>query len=93
MFCPKLPQYLPYGNSQVQAPASLCIKCMGTEFQNADQCTHDAKGKWKRSFCEVGNRSLFSLCEENEFVEAIIDRNEPPVEENTVVLRGGSGIY
>ena len=28
MFCPKLPQYLPYGNSQVQAPASLCVKCM-----------------------------------------------------------------
>ena len=40
MFCPKLPQYLPYGNSQVQAPASLCIKCMGTKLQNADQCTH-----------------------------------------------------
>ena len=37
--------------------------------------------------------TLFSLCEENEFVEAIIDRNEPPVEENTVGLRGGSGIY
>ena len=25
--------------------------------------------------------------------EAIVDRNEPPVEENTVGLRGGSGIY
>ena len=39
------------------------------------------------------NKGLFSFCEENEFVEAIIDRNEPPVEENTVGLRGGSGIY
>ena len=45
--------------------------------------------KWTLFFL----RCVFSLCEENEFVEAIIDRNEPPVEENTVVLRGGSGIY
>ena len=37
--------------------------------------------------------TVFSLCEENEFDEAIVDRNEPLVEENTIVLRGGSGIY
>ena len=61
IYCPKLPQYLPYGNNQVQAPGSLCIKCMGTEFQNADQCTHGSHGTWKRNFCEAGNIS-FILC-------------------------------
>ena len=25
MLCPKLPQYLPYGNNQLQPPASLCL--------------------------------------------------------------------
>ena len=30
MFCPKLPQYLPYGNNQVPHPASLCLKFLGT---------------------------------------------------------------
>ena len=31
VWCPKLPQYLPYGNNHKEAPSSLCTKCMGTE--------------------------------------------------------------
>ena len=63
MYCPKLPQYLPYGNNQVQPPASLCLKCLGTEIQNANQCNHGSNRLWKRTLCPTSNKN-FILCSE-----------------------------
>ena len=33
--------------------------------------------------------SVFSLSEENEFDEAIVERNEPPVDDNTIYWEVG----
>ena len=63
MFCPKLPQYLPYGNNQVPPPASLCLKCLGTGSPNANQCNHGNNNNWKKTLCPTSNKN-FILCSE-----------------------------
>ena len=63
MFCPKLPQYLPYGNNQVPPPASLCLKCLGTGIQNANQCNHGSNSHWKKTLSPTSNKN-FILCSE-----------------------------
>ena len=61
--CKKLPQYLPYGNNQVQPPVSLCLKCLGTGSQSANQCNHSNNRYWKKALCPTSNKS-FILCSE-----------------------------
>ena len=61
--CPKLPQYIPYGKNQVQPPASLCHKCLGTGMKNANQCKHGNNSNWKKTLCPKSNKS-FILCSE-----------------------------
>ena len=61
--CKKLPQYLPYGNNQVQPPASLCLKCLGTGIKNASQCNHGSNRLWKRTLCKASNKN-FIFCSE-----------------------------
>ena len=56
MHCPKLPQYLPYGNNQVPPPASLCLKCLGTKSPNANQCNHKGNKYWDRHLCSTSNK-------------------------------------
>ena len=61
--CTKLPQYIPYGNNQVQPHASLCLKCLGTGIKNANQCKHGNNSIWKKTLCPKSNKS-FILCSE-----------------------------
>ena len=68
--CPKLPQYIPYGNNQVQPHASLCLKCLGTGYQNAIQCKHGTHDRWKKFICPTSNKN-FILCECSKHIPAL----------------------
>ena len=69
--CTKLPQYILYGNNQVQPPASLCLKCLGTGFKNASQCNHGNHNEWKKTLCLTSNKNFILYTDYPQHLPAI----------------------
>ena len=59
----ELTKYLPYGNDQKTLPSSLCLICLGTEFQSGKQCNHKNNRMYQKTVCSAINRH-FLLCTE-----------------------------
>lgn len=53
MYCPKLTEYLPFGNKQLKPPASLCLQCLSTKDKNARNGNHGQNRYYKQQICKT----------------------------------------